>query len=37
MPHQLAEQGAAYAGVERRARPRDEGRGQPGEPDEDAD
>ena len=31
MPHQLAEQGAAYAGVERRARPRDEGRGEPGE------
>jgi pyruvate dehydrogenase E1 component alpha subunit len=31
MPHQLAEQGAAYAGVERRARPRDEGQGEPGE------
>ena len=31
MPHQLAEQGAAYAGVERRTRPRDEGRGEPGE------
>jgi pyruvate dehydrogenase E1 component alpha subunit len=31
MPHQLAEQGAAYAGVERRARSRDEGRGEPGE------
>ncbi len=37
MPHQLAEQGAAYAGVERRVRSRDEGRGQPGEPDEGAD
>ena len=24
VPHRLAEQGAAYAGVERRARPRDE-------------
>ena len=31
VPHQLAEQGAAYAGVERRARPRDEGQGEPGE------
>jgi pyruvate dehydrogenase E1 component alpha subunit len=31
MPHQLAEQGAAYAGVERRVRPRDEGEGEPGE------
>jgi len=27
VPHQLAEQGAAYAGVERRARKRDEGEG----------
>jgi pyruvate dehydrogenase E1 component alpha subunit len=31
VPHQLAEQGAAYAGVERRVRKRDEGRGEPGE------
>jgi len=37
VPHQLAEQGAAYAGVERRSRKRDEGRGEPGEtePEED--
>ncbi len=33
VPHQLAEQGAAYAGVERRLRQRDEdGEGEPGEP-----
>jgi pyruvate dehydrogenase E1 component alpha subunit len=33
VPHQLAEQGAAYAGVERRLRERDqEGEGEPGEP-----
>jgi pyruvate dehydrogenase E1 component subunit alpha len=31
VPHQLAEQGAAYAGVERRGRRRDEGQGEPGE------
>jgi pyruvate dehydrogenase E1 component alpha subunit len=31
VPHQLAEQGAAYAGVERRGRVRDEGKGEPGE------
>jgi pyruvate dehydrogenase E1 component alpha subunit len=31
VPHQLAEQGAAYAGVERRGRARDEGKGEPGE------
>jgi pyruvate dehydrogenase E1 component subunit alpha len=31
VPHQLAEQGAAYAGVERRSRQRDEGKGEPGE------
>ena len=30
MPHQLAEQGAAYAGVERRARKRDDERGRRG-------
>jgi hypothetical protein len=36
VPHQLAEQGAAYAGVERRSRKRDgdEGEGQPDEEDE---
>jgi pyruvate dehydrogenase E1 component alpha subunit len=37
VPHQLAEQGAAYAGVERRTRPRDEddedGEGEPGPED----
>ncbi len=37
VPHQLAEQGAAYAGVERRTRPRDEdgedGEGEPGAED----
>jgi pyruvate dehydrogenase E1 component alpha subunit len=36
VPHQLAEQGAAYAGVERRARPRDENQGE-GEPHEEAE
>jgi hypothetical protein len=34
VPHRLAEQGAAYAGVERRARSRDEdGEGEPGAED----
>jgi pyruvate dehydrogenase E1 component alpha subunit len=35
VPHQLAEQGAAYAGVERRARRRDDNRGEPGEVEAD--
>jgi pyruvate dehydrogenase E1 component alpha subunit len=36
VPHRLAEQGAAYAGIERRSRKRDEDEGE-GEPDEEGD